>query len=75
MFILIFLNLIENTNIREHPPINKKIKMVNYTPKNLIHQTSKEFEVKRKTIRNWIQNLAKSIATENKPKKFKVHSG
>ena len=31
--------------------------------------------MERKSIRNWIQNLLELIASENKSKKFTVHSG
>ena len=48
---------------------------MNYAQKNSIHRASEEFGVERKSIRNWIQNLPELIASENKSKKFTVHSG
>ena len=43
--------------------------------KKLNRKASKEFRIERKSIRNWIHNLLKLIATENKPKMITVNSG
>ena len=60
---------------RTHKTIEEKIKIVKYAEQNSLHKAAEKYDVDRKNIREWKNQLQDLIVQSNKSTKMIMHSG